>query len=135
MVFANAFLLVMGWALSGIYAKIVTIPKNLLFPGILAIAAVGSYSVNNNMFDVKLMIVFGIIGYLMKKFEIPLAPLIITALLGRSIENSLVQSYIILDGNLLNLFLRPISALFIVLALIVLALAFMPKKNKNKSQQ
>ena len=135
MVFANAFLLVMGWALSGIYAKIVTIPKNLLFPGILAIAAVGSYSVNNNMFDVKLMIVFGVIGYLMKKFEIPLAPLIITALLGRSIENSLVQSYIVLDGNLLNLFLRPISALFIVLALIILALAFMPKKNKNKSQQ
>jgi putative tricarboxylic transport membrane protein len=87
------------------------------------------------MFDVKLMIVFGVIGYLMKKFEIPLAPLIITALLGRSIENSLVQSYIILDGNLLNLFLRPISALFIVLALIILALAFMPKKNKKKSQQ
>ena len=132
MVFSNAILLVLGWFLSKFYAKIVSIPKNILFPSIIAIAVVGSYSVNNNLFDVKVMIVFGVIGYLMKKFHIPLAPMIITALLGRSIENSLIQSYIVLDGNLLDLFQRPISAVLLLLAFLTIIYSFIKSAQKGK---
>lgn len=132
MVFSNAILLILGWFLSNFYAKIVSIPKNILFPSIIAIAVVGSYSVNNNLFDVKVMIVFGVIGYLMKKFNIPLAPMIITALLGRSIENSLIQSYIVLDGNLLHLFERPISAVLLLLAFITIIYSSIKSLQKGK---
>jgi len=131
MVFSNFFLLVLGWFLSKYYAKIVLIPKNILFPSIIAIAVVGSYSVNNNLFDVKIMIVFGVIGFLMKKFHVPLAPMIITALLGRSIENSLIQSYIVLDGNLLQLFQRPISAVLLLLAFITIVFSFIQSIKKR----
>lgn len=115
MIIANALLLLFGWFLTSIYAKVVLIPKRILFPTILAVATVGSYSLNNNLFDVKAMIVFGIVGYGMRKFDIPLAPMIITALLGRSLENSLVQSYIVLDGDLLNFLYHPVALICFVL--------------------
>jgi len=77
------------------------------------------------------MIVFGVIGFLMKKFHVPLAPMIITALLGRSIENSLIQSYIVLDGNLLQLFQRPISAVLLLLAFIAIVFSFIQSTKKS----
>ncbi len=92
MLIANGLLLLFGWFLTSLYARVMEIPKRILFPAILAIAVVGTYSVNNNLFDVKLMLLFGLLGYGMKKTEIPIAPLVITALLGRSVENSAVKS-------------------------------------------
>ena len=128
MIIANGLLFLFGWFLTTLYAKVVLIPRRILFPAILAIAAVGSYSLNNNMFDVKAMIVFGLVGYGMKKLNIPLPPLIITALLGRSVENSLVQSFIILEGDLGNFVHYPLAmAFFVLTGIILLSTAFKRK--------
>lgn len=135
MIIANAMLFLFAWFLTSLYARVVLIPKRILFPAILAIAAVGSYSLNNNLFDVKAMIVFGIVGYGMKKFGIPFAPMIITALLGRSVENSLVQSYIVLDGNLMNFLAHPVALTFFVLTgavLLAAAISVIRRKADGK---
>lgn len=68
MFIGNLILLIMNLPMAGVWAKITMIPFKLLFPIILAIAIVGAYSVNNNMFDVILMVIFGLIGYVLKKW-------------------------------------------------------------------
>lgn len=132
MFIGNLILLIMNLPLAGVWAKITMIPFKLLFPIILAISIVGAYSVNNNMFDVILMVVFGLIGYVLKKVDIPLSPIVLTFVLGKMMEDALLQSLIIFNGDFLALFTRPISgSLLIIATLIVLASIYMGLRNKK----
>jgi putative tricarboxylic transport membrane protein len=85
---------------------------------IIIFASIGAYSVNNNMFDVWMMVGFGLLGYVMKKLNYPIVPLILAMVLGRLMETSLRQALILSAGSLTVFFTRPISALFIVIAIL-----------------
>jgi len=77
---------------------------------------IGAYSINSEMFDVGMMAAFGVLGYLLKKLDVPLAPLILTLILGPLMEQSLRQSLELSRGDFSILFTRPISATLIVIA-------------------
>ncbi len=121
MFIGNLILLFMNLPMAGFWAKMLMVPYKLLFPIVLAVAIVGSYSVNNSMFDVGAMVIFGIIGYFLKKVEIPLAPVVLTFVLGRLIEDSLLQSLTLFRGDFMLIFSRPIAGTLLVLALLIFA--------------
>jgi putative tricarboxylic transport membrane protein len=108
--------------LIGLWVQVLRVPYGLLFPLILLFCLIGAYSLNFATFDILIMIVFGVIGYLMKKADYEAAPLILAMVLGGIFENALRQSLILSDGSPLIFFTRPIAAAFLwtAIALIIL---------------
>ena len=89
----------------------------MLGPLILIFSVIGAYSVRFQLFDVWMTLVFGVIGYFMRKFRFPMAPLILAVVLAQMMETSLSQSLMLSDGSLNIFFSRPISAFFMVLGI------------------
>src|SRR6267142_15207 len=105
-----------------LFAAILRIPFPILTPLIVVVCAVGSYAVHDSMVDIWYMLFFGVIGYLFKKLDYPLAPLVLALVLGDLAENALRQSLIMSQGSLLILFERPISGVISAVALVFFAL-------------
>jgi putative tricarboxylic transport membrane protein len=105
------------------FAAILRVPFAILTPFIVVICAIGAYAVHNNMSDVLMMVPFGILGYLFKKLNYPLAPLVLALVLGDLAESAFRQSLIISQGTLLIFFRRPISG---VIASAAIALFLYP---------
>ena len=95
----NVILLILNLPLIGIWVKILKIPYGILFGIILAFMVVGAYSVSNSAFDVLIMTLFGVIGYLLRKLDFPLAPIVLTLILGPLMERSLRQSLEMSQGD------------------------------------
>ena len=87
-------------------------------PLIVTISAVGVYTTDNNIFDMWVMLIFGIIGYLMRKLQFPAAPVVLGLVLGPMMERSLRQSLTISHGNPMIFLTRPISAALVTVAMI-----------------
>jgi len=119
MVIANIFMLAVALALIPGFQKIIQIPKSILVPLIFTFATVGTYAVNNNPFDLFVMYVFGLLGYVMRKNKFPLAPIVILFLLGSMTERALGQTLIKGQGSLGILFQRPFSATMMVITILV----------------
>src|SRR6266545_2255419 len=111
-----------GLAFRGASAAILRVPCAILTPLIISICAVGAYSVNGRMLDIWYMLIFGVIGYVFKKLDYPLAPLVLALVLGDLAENALRQSLIMSQGSLLIFFVRPISGAITAVALFFFAL-------------
>ncbi len=126
MYIGNAMLLVLNLPLIGLWIKILKIPYPILFPLILLFCVIGSYSLNNNIEDVLVMIFFGLIGYLMKKFDYEGAPLVLAFVLSPMMENALRQSLLISHGSFLIFITRPISASLLFIAFILLLYPLFP---------
>jgi putative tricarboxylic transport membrane protein len=131
MYIGNIILLILNVPLIGIWVKILKVPYRILFPLILLFCLIGSYSINNNILDVVTMIIFGIIGYLFRKFEYEPAPLVMAFILGPILENSLRQSLLMSDGSFSIFYTRLISASFLIVALILLLMSIFFKKPKG----
>ncbi len=99
------------------FAAILRIPFAILTPLIVVICAIGSYAVHNSMIDIWYMLIFGVIGYVFKKLDYPLAPLVLALVLGDMAENALRQSLIMSQGSLAIFFTRPISGLITAVAI------------------
>ena len=91
------------------FAGILRIPFGILTPSIIVVCAIGSYAVHNSMIDIWYMLLFGVVGYVFKKLDYPLAPLVLALVLGDIAENALRQSLIMSQGSLAIFFTRPIS--------------------------
>ena len=104
------------------FAAILRIPFAILTPLIIVICAIGSYAVHSSMLDVWYMLIFGVIGYVFKKLDYPLAPLVLALVLGDMAESALRQSLIISQGSLAIFFNRPISGVITILALFFFAM-------------
>ena len=113
MYIGNFLLLLMNIFLIPPFVAILRLPYTIIMGFIVIFASVGAYSVNNNIFDVWMMLGFGVLGYVMKKLEYPIVPLVLALVLGRLAENSLRQALIISGGSLFIFFTRPISGIFI----------------------
>jgi len=121
----NAMLLVLNLPLIGLWVKLLKVPYAILFPLILLFCLIGGYTVNNKVVDVYLMIIFGVAGYLLRKFRYEAAPLILAFVLGPLLEDALRQSLIISEGDPMIFFSRPIAAtLFVAVLLLFLSTLF-----------
>jgi putative tricarboxylic transport membrane protein len=116
----NVMLLVLNLPLISIWVRVLKIPYVILYPLILLFCLIGAYSLSSSIGDVVIMCIFGVIGYLMKKFRFDAAPLVLALVLGPMLEENLRQSLIISRGNLLFFFSRPLSMIFLGVSLLVL---------------
>ncbi|MDF2522409.1 MAG: transporter [Clostridiales bacterium] len=132
MFIGNTMLLVMNVPMAGMWAKIAAVPPKLLYPLIMLISVIGAYTVNNNLWDVAVMFVFGIFGYFMKKVDMPMAPIVLTFVLGSKLESSLIQSLFMFEGNFFGFFARPISGTLLILAILIFVVSLIAGiKNKK----
>lgn len=113
----NVLLLVLNLPLAPVFAQMLRIPYGYLYPIILLTSLIGAYSVSNNMFSVWLVFVFGLIGYLIKEVDLPMAPIVLGLVLGPLLEKALVQTSAIGKGNLGVMFESPIAVGVIALAI------------------
>ena len=107
---ANVVMLPLGWVAIKAAGTILAIPRNVLMPIILMFCIVGSFAINNSIFGVGIMLVFGILGFLMDENGIPIAPAILGLVLGPMLEQNFITSMIKADGDPLAFFERPIAA-------------------------
>jgi putative tricarboxylic transport membrane protein len=117
----NVILLVLNLPLVGLWAKLLKIPYQTLVVIILVFCIIGGYSLNNSMFDVGVMILCGLLGYVFKKLDFPMAPAILTLILGPLMERSLRESLSISQGDYSIFFTRPISLILLVITAAILA--------------
>jgi putative tricarboxylic transport membrane protein len=118
----NVIGVIMVLAFVPAFAAILRVPFAILTPLIISVCAVGAYSVNGRMLDIWYMLIFGVIGYVFKKLDYPLAPLVLALVLGDLAENALRQSLIMSQGSLAIFFTRPISGAISAVALFFFAL-------------
>ena len=109
------------------WAAILRIPFSIIAPVIVVICAVGAYTVHNHLLDIALMVIFGILGYAMKKLKYPVAPLVLALVLGDMAESSFRQSMLLSDGDLFIFFNSGLSAGITILALTLLLLPILIK--------
>jgi putative tricarboxylic transport membrane protein len=128
----NLLLLVLNLPLIGMWVRILRIPYNILFPLIVLFCLIGAYSLNSMVSDIFIMLIFGILGYLMKKYEYEGAPLILAFILGPILETNLRQSLILSHGSLQIFVSRPISLICLLLAFSFLFFPLVPAYRKLK---
>jgi putative tricarboxylic transport membrane protein len=126
MYIGNAMLLALNLPLIGMWVQLLKIPYSILFPIIILFCLIGSYSINNSTTDVLIMLVFGVIGYLMKKLSLEAAPMVLAFVLGPMLETALRQSLIKSKGSFLIFFTRPISATFLLIAIALMVAPLLP---------
>jgi putative tricarboxylic transport membrane protein len=118
----NVILLVLNLPLIGLWVQLLRVPYGILFPLILLFCVIGVYSEAGNVWDIVVMLIFAVLGYLMKKFGYEAAPLVLAFVLGRMAEESIRQSLLMSRGSFDILLMRPLATTFIGVALAVMVL-------------
>jgi putative tricarboxylic transport membrane protein len=124
----NVILLVLNLPLVGLWAQVARIPFRILGPVIVVSSVVGAYSLRFQTFDVWVALLFGVVGYLMRKTGVPVAPLVLATVLVETLETSLRLSLILSDGSPLIFVQRPISAVIMVAAVALFARSVWPRR-------
>ena len=134
-VVVNIFMLILGLTSTPLFSKVAEIEDRVLIPIIFTLSTVGSYSITNNPADIKVMFVFGIIGYLVKKLDLNASAIVLALILGPIGETGLRRTLIINDGNIFSLFNSTISWVLILMTLFsVLTPVFTMILNKRKEK-
>jgi putative tricarboxylic transport membrane protein len=120
MYLGNIMLLILNLPLIGLWVKILEIPYKILFPLILLFCVVGSYSINYKTFDIMIMVIFGLIGYFLKKFGYEPAPLVLAFVLGPLLEYSFRQTMIIGSHKLYFIFTKPIALVCLLVTFLLI---------------
>ena len=130
----NVMLLILNLPLIGLWVRMIMVPYHLLYPMILVFCAIGVYSLSNTTFDIYLMAVFGVLGYVFKKLDCEPAPMLLGFILGPMMEEYLRRALLIAKGDPSVLITRPISATMLVMAACLLALVLMPAFSKTREE-
>lgn len=112
----NVLLLILNIPLIGLWVRILAIPYHLLYPGMIAFICIGAYSIANSIFDVYIVIGFGILGYALARYDFPCTPLLLGFILGPMIEDNLRRALVLARGDLSVFVTRPLSAIFLSIA-------------------
>lgn len=126
----NVILLILNLPLIGLWVSVLRIPYAILFVLILSFCLVGAFSTNGRGFDVGVMILFGVLGYIFRKLDFPLAPIALTLILGPLMERALRNSLELSNGDFSILFTRPISGTLLALAgliILITLVQFIPR--------
>jgi len=134
MYLGNVLLLILNLPLVGIWVKVLRIPYRILFPLIILFCLIGAYSLNNSTVDIFVMILFGIVGYLMRKFGYEGPPLILAFVLGPILEQALRQSLLISKGSFMIFVTRPISAITLFIGGLLLLSTALPYMKRRRME-
>jgi len=130
----NVMLLILNLPLIGLFVRLLYIPSGILYPLIVAISAIGAYAINGSTVDLWLILFFGMIGYLFDKLDIPVAPLVLSLVLGGIMEQSFRQAMTISSGDLKIFYGSSITVTLLVMSAISVALPFLlPLLRKLRS--
>jgi putative tricarboxylic transport membrane protein len=132
MYIGNVMLLVLNMPLIGMWVQVLRVPYPLLFPLILLFCVIGVFASSAAVFDVFVMVMFGAIGYLMRKFGYEPAPLVLAFVLGPMLENNLRKALILSHGDFWTFVERPISGTCLAIALVMLIIPLMPALRKKR---
>ncbi|OGA15829.1 MAG: hypothetical protein A3I63_09050 [Betaproteobacteria bacterium RIFCSPLOWO2_02_FULL_66_14] len=130
----NLMLVVLNLPLIGMWIKLLTVPYRILYPSILVFMAIGVYSLSNNPFDVLLMGIFGLLGYVCVKLECEPAPMILGFILGPLMEENLRRAMLLSRGDPMTFIQKPISAGFIIASVILLVIIALPALRKKREE-
>ena len=128
----NLFLVILNYPLIGMWVRMITIPYHLLFPGILVFCAIGVFSLRNATFDVYLMALFGIVGYVFSKLGCEPAPMLLAFILGPLMEEYLRRAMLLSRGDPWVFLQRPISATLLILAVLAMLSVLLPSFSKTR---
>jgi len=118
LILANIFMVLVGYSCMSFFRRVTDIPRRILFPIIFVFCVMGSYSIRNSVFDVFVMMGFGVIGYFMQRLTIPVAPMLIAFILGKPFEEALRQALVGSEGSIAVFFTKPIAAGFLALTVL-----------------
>ncbi len=130
----NVMLVLLNLPLVGIWVRLLSVPYRLLYPAILVFCSIGLYSVNNNTFDIGLTAVCGLLGYVLHKLECEPAPLILGFVLGPMMEENLRRGMLLSRGDPSVFFTRPLSVVFLVLAVAMLVAVALPGIRRGRAK-
>src|SRR5881227_355091 len=130
----NLMLVVINLPLVGIWVSLLRVPYRLLYPSIIVFCCIGIYSINNSPTDVVIAAIFGIVGYWLVKHDFEPAPMLLGFVLGPLMEENLRRAMLIARGDATVFFTRPISAVLLSTAIILLVLAGMPKIRRRRDE-
>jgi putative tricarboxylic transport membrane protein len=134
MYIGNVMLLILNLPLVPMWVQVLRVPYKILFPLIVLFCMIGAYSLNNSIFDVYVMLGFGFLGYLFRKFGYESAPLVLAFVLGPIFEMSLRQSLLLSRGSFSIFFSRPISAVALLIAALIVATSLIPHFKRAKKE-
>ncbi len=130
----NAMLVILNLPLIGIWIKLLSVPYRWLFPSIVLFCAIGVYSTNNNSFDIWLVGLFGIIGYIFIKLGCEPAPLLLGFILGPMMEENLRRALLLSRGDWSVLVTRPLSAVLLGMAAVLIIIVMLPSVKKGREE-
>ena len=135
----NVMLLVLNLPLAPVFAQMLRIPYGYLYPLIILTSCIGAYSVSNNMFSVWVVLIFGVVGFVLKELDLPIAPLVLGLVLGPLFEKALVQTSAVGEGSLAVVFTRPLALGILVCAVALIAVpriagALMKGRKANEKE-
>ncbi len=130
----NLMLVVLNLPMIGIWIKLLTVPYRWLFPSIVLFCAIGVYSTNNNTFDIWMVAIFGVIGYIFIKLGVEPAPLLLGFILGPMMEENLRRALLLSRGAWSVFVTRPLSATLLGMAVVLLVIVLLPSVKKQREE-
>ncbi|WP_151636820.1 tripartite tricarboxylate transporter permease [Noviherbaspirillum aerium] len=130
----NFFLVVLNLPMIGLWVRMIMVPYHFLFPGILVFCAIGVFSLNNAEFDVFMMAIFGLFGYICSKLEMEAAPMLLGFIIGPMMEEYLRRALLLSRSDPMVFLQRPISATMLVLSALALAVVLLPSLRKKREE-
>jgi putative tricarboxylic transport membrane protein len=130
----NLFLVILNLPMVGMWVKLVSVPYQYLFPAILVFCGIGVFSLNNTEFDVYLMALFGVVGYIFVKLDCEPAPMLLAFILGPMMEEYLRRALLLSRGDPMVFLQRPISATMLALAALAVIVAGLPMIYKKREE-
>jgi putative tricarboxylic transport membrane protein len=128
----NAMLLVLNLPLAPLWAKLLQLPRPYLYSGIIFFASLGAFSVNSQRFDLVLLLLLGFLGFAMRRFAVPVLPLIVGVILGPSLEYQLNQALQISQGDVSALWSEPVAVLvYVVMALVLVGSVVLGRRQRR----
>jgi len=118
-ILANLLMIPFGYLAIKASSQMLRVPRNILMPGILMFSVVGSFAINNSIFDVGMMLVMGVIGYFLEANGFPVAPVVLGIVLGPIVEKNFMMSMIKTDWDATQFFTRPVSAILCIITLFI----------------
>jgi TctA family transporter len=130
----NVFLLILNLPLIGLWVRMISVPYHLLYPAIMVFCAIGVFSISNTTFDVYLMALFGLLGYVFMKLGCEPTPLLLGFILGPPMEEHLRRAMVLSEGQVDVLVRKPLSAFLLAIAALLLASVLLPTVRKGREE-
>jgi len=131
---ANIFMGILGLISIGFLGNLISMSKKMIIPIIMVFAIIGSYAIQNNLFDINIMIAMGVIGYILQKIDIPIGPIVLALILGPMAENQFRKALIMFRGDYSVFITRPISLILLILSVMSLVTVFIRQKKERENK-